>query len=409
MRPPLYSRFWLCAGLLASAPAWAGTDLVRLPEFDCRKDEAACFNAARQALEGSADDQDALLKRRTTEKNAVPIRILRFGETSSGRRTEYSVGPARTPLVFIFIHGLYGAPAQFERQADYAAAFGMNSLTLTLAGHGDQYAQAKKVDYADWIEETGRAVKLARALGERVVIVGQSTGGMLAVGQALRDPRSIDGIVLLEPAIEVPPLLRLGLCVGKLLGDTPQDVPRITRWLGHDPCKEQPISLSMGCEVTRLRDFMVGQYLSFYRHDSESGTFLAPDELSRELGELVNVPTLLINNPGDQVVRPQAAENLYRGIAAQSVPAMKVELVEGRKHGEVTVRDERLVAESISQFLVEKMKVAPEVAESIRARAVTRSEAQAKEREEQYRQVEEANRRRREWQNRASDPAEEVE
>ena len=47
-----------------------------------------------------------------------------------------------------------------------AKDLGLNAIALSLAGHGAQVPLGREVRYEDWLIETSRAVRLARALGE---------------------------------------------------------------------------------------------------------------------------------------------------------------------------------------------------------------------------------------------------
>lgn len=111
-----------------------------------------------------------------------------------GRRTDY---------VVVLTHGLYDSPNSHRALAKKFFDKGMNVLMPLLPGHWSKDpTKLDKVSYRDFLREQKRAVELAKKLGKKVILAGHSTGGLLAVDSAIKDP-SVAGLVLAAPALSL--------------------------------------------------------------------------------------------------------------------------------------------------------------------------------------------------------------
>ncbi|HSG08717.1 MAG TPA: alpha/beta fold hydrolase [Longimicrobiales bacterium] len=109
----------------------------------------------------------------------------------------------RTPIAVVYLHGFSADPHELDpvphRLAD---SLGANLFVTRLAGHGleggDGLAAATA---ADWLRDTEEAVAIGARLGERVVLMGTSTGGTLAVWAAAHSRRrdTLAALVLVSP------------------------------------------------------------------------------------------------------------------------------------------------------------------------------------------------------------------
>jgi pimeloyl-ACP methyl ester carboxylesterase len=290
----------LVTASLLSLKSFAGMDLVRLPDLTCEPAKPECFQKAKEFLQTSTDpihpftayDQDG---------NVLKNKLYK---TYAGNPRSMSYVPRHRALgSVVLIHGLWGSTEQFSETAVALARQGYAVILVTLPGHGGQWERGKEVRAEDWLEETRRAIKLASALGDKVIIGGQSTGGMLAVMSALDHRNQVDGMVLMEPAVHVQAHLTFATCAARHIVDQAADVPELTKAIAKmDPCTfPAPVFLNLGCEVHHLRDIAIRKYLDDAREDVY-GNRLSDEELSKELGELIKVPTFLYTNNGDKVV-----------------------------------------------------------------------------------------------------------
>ncbi|MGL6210522.1 MAG: alpha/beta hydrolase [Paracoccaceae bacterium] len=121
----------------------------------------------------------------------VAKRIFWAGETG-----------VKTPLAVIYIHGFSATSEEIRPVPDEVAkALGANLFYTRLAGHGRGSAAMSEPVAGDWIEDMAEAMAVGRKLGDRVVLIGTSTGGTL-IAIAATDPvlsKDLAGVVLVSP------------------------------------------------------------------------------------------------------------------------------------------------------------------------------------------------------------------
>ena len=112
----------------------------------------------------------------------------------------------RTDTAIVYIHGYSAAKAETRPLADRVAeATGANLFYTRLSGHGRDGAAMAAPEMQDWVDDVAEAMAVGRRLGERVVLIGSSTGGTLATLAAARPELNEDlaGVVLLSPNFRI--------------------------------------------------------------------------------------------------------------------------------------------------------------------------------------------------------------
>ncbi|WDS34888.1 alpha/beta fold hydrolase [Pseudoxanthomonas sp.] len=111
--------------------------------------------------------------------------------------------PARSSCAIVYLHGFSasqgeGAPAH-ER---LARVFGCNLYLPRLPGHGLEAADALRgIDAQRLLDASAEALAVGQALGRRVVLIGTSMGGALAVQTAAAHPRQVQALLLWSPLV----------------------------------------------------------------------------------------------------------------------------------------------------------------------------------------------------------------
>lgn len=109
---------------------------------------------------------------------------------------------ARTPLAVIYLHGFSATRQEISPVPERVAeGLGANLFLTRLAGHGRSGEALAQAGVEDWAADLAEAMALGARLGERVVVMGTSTGGSIAVLAAL-DPGyrdQIAAVVTLAP------------------------------------------------------------------------------------------------------------------------------------------------------------------------------------------------------------------
>jgi carboxylesterase len=128
----------------------------------------------------------------------------------AGREFELDGGPDAALL----LHGLTGSTFEVHPLALRLQAEGYRCLAPVMAGHGGAPADLVGVPWSEWVAKAER--DLARLAGaRRTVVVGCSTGALVACALARRHPEAVDALVLLAPALELQPSGRLGGLLGR--------------------------------------------------------------------------------------------------------------------------------------------------------------------------------------------------
>lgn len=115
--------------------------------------------------------------------------------------------PARRPWAIVQFHGFSAGPAETTPFGETVAReLGGNLYKPRLRGHGRPGEALAEATVEQWFADALQALEVGRALGERVVLVGTSTGGSLAIWLAARPEARgvVDALVLISPNLGVP-------------------------------------------------------------------------------------------------------------------------------------------------------------------------------------------------------------
>ncbi|MEM8823381.1 MAG: alpha/beta fold hydrolase [Pseudomonadota bacterium] len=272
--------FWILAGL---AIAFVGLWVVAPPE---RVDTGLEFDATLipDDIDGWLADRESLVPNLDPDHAK---RVLWAGPP--GRRTD---------LALVYIHGFSATLWETRPLADRIAEDLQANLFYTrLTGHGRDGQAMLDGSASAWIEDLAEAIAVGRRLGDRVVVIGNSTGGTLAATLAadpalapLRD--DLAGVVLISPnfrianpaaAVMSMPGAAIGvpMMVGEMRGFTPYNDRHARHWT-----TEYPTVAVL--PVQALVDHVEGL----------------------DLGA-TDIPALFYFSPEDSIVDPAAAEAAF--------------------------------------------------------------------------------------------------
>lgn len=107
----------------------------------------------------------------------------------------------QTPYAVLYLHGFSATRQETAPLAEIvASALRANLFETRLAGHGREREPLTNIRAEDWLNDAAEALAIASRLGERVIVIGTSTGATLAaamLGHPLMDP--VDSLVMLSP------------------------------------------------------------------------------------------------------------------------------------------------------------------------------------------------------------------
>jgi esterase/lipase len=263
---------------------------------------------------------------RAAQPAAVPVDLDAWLAAGEGRYPDIVPGAAktvvwahpdrrRTRLAVVYLHGYSATRQEVAPLCDrLAAALGANLYYTRLAGHGRAPAAFGEVTGDDWLRDASEALAIGRRIGERVIVVGTSTGGTLALWLA-QQPGAEDIVAQLLISPNLGPYdgrseLLAGpwgrqlqqLLIGEEYRWEPHNGAHARYWTWRYPAQAL---LPMMALVRLVRDSPL---------------------------EAIRTPTLVIYSPQDRVVSPRRIEDAFERIGARLKQAQRIERSEDPSH-----------------------------------------------------------------------------
>jgi esterase/lipase len=119
-----------------------------------------------------------------------------WADNNKKERTNYSV---------LYLHGFSASWYEgYPAHVRFSKKFGCNLYIPRLASHGLETEEALINMTPDALWESAKeALMVARSLGKKVIIMGTSTGGTLALNLAAVFPEYVEGLILYSPNIKI--------------------------------------------------------------------------------------------------------------------------------------------------------------------------------------------------------------
>lgn len=109
---------------------------------------------------------------------------------------------AKTPLAIVYMHGFSASKGEVRPVPDkLAASLGANLYYTRLAGHGQNGPAMMAGSVSGWVNDLAEALAIGKLIGERVIVIGTSTGASLAVWGAAQKGMmdKVAGLMLVSP------------------------------------------------------------------------------------------------------------------------------------------------------------------------------------------------------------------
>jgi pimeloyl-ACP methyl ester carboxylesterase len=205
----------------------------------------------------------------------------------------------------VWVHGIFGHPAEFTPVVPYFTQKGYWCHCVTLPAHGSKPSQyLYQLSYLDFVAHLQEEVLWAGQHCQRVCLIGHSLGGMLALAVAGSQPEALCGVVALGAAFEEAYLLNPALWLKAGWARFRASLPYVSDyWHGND------------------RPRLPLKHLKYFK---QQGTDLL-SHLQTQLPK-ITVPTLLGHSPYDLSVPYEEMHKLYDVLHAVGVPVTTLTL-----------------------------------------------------------------------------------
>ncbi len=236
------------------------------------------FEAAKQEF---LQDREERLPKLGDSKHAPSL-------MDHGKETEY---------VVVLTHGLFDSPYAQKVLGEVFYRRGMNVLMPLLPRHWEKDIKSiERLTAEEMMAEQEKAIALAKRLGKKVIVVGHSTGGLLAARSALRD-QTIAGVMLYAPALELSNRTYAATAVGRTLGLSLNTL----QWSTPDAKTTPYFSPQAGREVARLVQIVRDENTKV---DPKTAT---AEEVYRSIGKQIDKPVALVVSKNESTTHNKTA------------------------------------------------------------------------------------------------------
>lgn len=110
-----------------------------------------------------------------------------------------------TPYAVVYLHGFSASQEEGDPiHHDFARRYGCNLYLSRLDGHGIDTTEPLLTMTADGLwEDAKEALQIGKALGRKVILIGTSTGGTLALKLAATYPQDVYAVINMSPNIAI--------------------------------------------------------------------------------------------------------------------------------------------------------------------------------------------------------------
>ncbi len=114
------------------------------------------------------------------------------------RYVEFKEG--KTPIAFLYIHGFGASRKEGEDVMDrLATTFQANTYYLRLPGHGTNVEDHLRTPFQEYLKAAEEALFASQLIGDKVILVGTSMGGLISTYLASKHPELVSGVILASP------------------------------------------------------------------------------------------------------------------------------------------------------------------------------------------------------------------
>lgn len=250
-----------------------------------------CLYALLALCSASADQQFLAAKSQleTMQKSIEPSLLV------ASRNMQLKLYSEKQECVAVVLHGLFQSPKDMQGLINFFYVRGCNVVAPLLSGHWRKDQNAfYKTSHQIWKSQVTEILNLAQELGDKMILIGHSTGALLALNQIVSaTPFSISHVILFSPAIKLQNSVIWGSKIGSKLRLNQNTVPPDAAESEYDLQVRPAIA---GVYVQKLIENIFGT-----------------DDNSRVLTYTrIQTPVMLVSTENDSTIRHDEVLNLYK-------------------------------------------------------------------------------------------------
>lgn len=216
------------------------------------------------------------------------------------------------PVGCLVQHGFTASPAEVRWLAEHLAAQGHTVYAPRLAGHGTQPADLRRTHWRDWYATALDSVHLLRSQCERVVAIGHSMGGLLAL--LLAAEGQVNSVAALAAPVRFT-----------------RRRMRLSPWIKYvRPYTDQPDRTGFPDQLRAEQARRGEPVLGRVRYDQWPTASVAQlyrlSQVTYQRLPDITVPVLLVYSEGDHTVRPFQADLVAGRVSSAVIERHRLEI-----------------------------------------------------------------------------------
>ncbi len=197
----------------------------------------------------------------------------------------------------VLSHGFKSSPSEVKELAHYLHEKGINVYGVRLEGHGTVSEDLRDRDWEEWYDSFNRGFAAMRQISKKLYLVGFSTGGLLAMLAASRKLNKVDGLVVINAALELQDI-RVNYLIPTL--------NKMNDFLSVFNADMEYVEIEA--------EFPAFNYERTYIKSLEQLRLLM--EKCKSILPTITAPTLILQGDKDPVVRPESADKILEKICS---------------------------------------------------------------------------------------------
>jgi len=194
----------------------------------------------------------------------------------------------------LMLHGFTASPNDFRHYADRLSSQRYTVSVPLLKGHGTDVEDLHRVNWYDWFSDVKRAYFQLNEHCQKIVVLGQSIGGTLALH--LASHYKTDGLVLLAPGLFFKNKATRAISI----------ISKVKKYIDKTdgPDIMNPVSRRNAVGYTKIPTQSINEVARLFKHVKE------------DLAE-VSSPVLIFHSIKDHVIEYKSSEYIYKNISSK--------------------------------------------------------------------------------------------